>query len=1267
MPTAPARFLYLVQWLYDRRLITGVLATRLRAKITQFKQEHDRDAKARQKKVIDDWGTLMEGYRILKLHSNTAQNVPASTKNEIKTILVTAIEAERQAKEEAEEIANIHIVATIYDDAFDMPTYRYTLQGARTLRGLYSVLERERARLATAHGVQQMQMIVRYMNLRTGKPKYVTIDTDHTDTFARCARWLERIKLGDMEGSGALPDDTFEIDLTYLGTRIRRAGGEGICKKVLFANVKKEAKKKNKKRSKTKKCKKIGKKKSPNKSDKENDKYCLSKCLQEYGIKTEGNPTKIDFDLNLKLRNENVLLEIYADFPDIKKEILTYTKDDDKIEINDKYYKRIKYDNLCVIAKHGDVDTPTKIIKLLNKNYHFMIIESMKDNIYLRLSTCEFCEFKNGEMSPIMKRPEIVKQAIEYAIRPHIKLDDDLYNFDFETVFNPSFNNEIRPYCVFFDVATWTNGGYKDAQCIDINKNVVPRRGLFFGADCAKLLVENMQKGQAKKAITINGFNNCHFDNWLLVNEIANADWLDDIFYNKNMILNIKFGGRHQAFDISRYTPAMSLKDACEGFKCENCKIGGFEHQVIQEAFNKDSNLNHYFHNETCKYYNETKTYFIEDKNICECEKFKTLYEYNKYDVLSTRELYEKIDKMFLDENVIIRERDVKETLQSYEESKKEYDEIIKRIKEDDKLSDDDKACEIYDADRWLEYMTEHAGETITTTVNKGCYEKLSDIKTIGATIYKQFTQSLRKNEIELPLLELEDYNKIRSGLVAGRTQCYLNNEWFETVNGRPVRKRDRFTDMTGITENSTIGTGTGKIKRIKHRDIFSDMTGNNKYAMVDVVSLYPYVMLNRNYPCGDKINITYDECNKRGLIGFYETTFNQSNLKHKILPYRDDDKCLDWTYSEDMTMFISTVDIAQLIKYGCKCEVKNGFAFSEIIDGKTLFECVLKWKNIKEEQDRLKNSGDPKFNPALRQMAKIMLNSLSGKVIEGLHCEQIKYIKSLAEFRKFDENKDVEIIQMLGEDKGLIKYKKTQDEAIKRGNRPIYLGVLIYAYARAHMYDNVISKYSIIYQDTDSAVIPLNELDTMKQSGLIGADFGKFTIEDKEFIRDDDGELISKKEFDELQKIGKRSKDKREVIKKYIIDKIITIAPKNYFMFMSDDGKDYIFKQGFKGINMLKDKLICKADLEAKFIFDKKRYKLPNDYKEHFNFYEKIFNDGCMKKTENIKQLIAILTNKDVVSRKAYILTSSIEKNKYDKDAKNAGLYQRYILKEIN
>ena len=60
--------------------------------------------------------------------------------------------------------------------------------------------------------------------------------------------------------------------------------------------------------------------------------------------------------------------------------------------------------------------------------------------------------------------------------------------------------------------------------------------------------------------------------------------------------------------------------------------------------------------------------------------------------------------------------------------------------------------------------------------------------------------------------------------------------------------------------------------------------------------------------------------------------------------------------------------------------------------------------------------------------------------------------------------NSDVEIVTDITSDKMLLHYKIDEKDALKKDNRPIYLGCLIYAYARSHMYNSILADYDVIY-----------------------------------------------------------------------------------------------------------------------------------------------------------------------------------------------------------
>ena len=65
------------------------------------------------------------------------------------------------------------------------------------------------------------------------------------------------------------------------------------------------------------------------------------------------------------------------------------------------------------------------------------------------------------------------------------------------------------------------------------------------------------------------------------------------------------------------------------------------------------------------------------------------------------------------------------------------------------------------------------------------------------------------------------------------------------------------------------------------------------------------------------------------------------------------------------------------------------------------MFDFLLDFMKAKNEQDTLNKVKDDAYNPALRETLKLLMNSLSGKVIEGLHTEKTVDVNSVAEYEK--------------------------------------------------------------------------------------------------------------------------------------------------------------------------------------------------------------------------------------------------------------------------
>jgi hypothetical protein len=304
----------------------------------------------------------------------------------------------------------------------------------------------------------------------------------------------------------------------------------------------------------------------------------------------------------------------------------------------------------------------------------------------------------------------------------------------------------------------------------------------------------------------------------------------------------------------------------------------------------------------------------------------------------------------------------------------------------------------------------------------------LHNIKTVGSLIFKVFEESKRTKNFKLSQLNLKEYTDLQNSKIAGRVELF---------NG---------------------------IQKVEER-----------LVSTDVCSLYPYVMSVAPvyYPCGDKV---YTDIYVEDKIGFYYCDVDQSNLRNMNLPkiYAKKTKIEnDWGHEEVLEDYlISNVMIDLLKKYGCKVVIKKGFYFTDKMKSCEMFDFLLDFMKAKNCEDSKKKEKDNTYNPALRETLKLLMNSLSGKVIEGLHTEKTRNVESVGEYINLvEKSKKVNTINAIG-NKIFVTYEMFEETLIKK-QRPIYLGVLIYDYAKSYMYENSYSKVGLdqlLYTDTDAS-----------------------------------------------------------------------------------------------------------------------------------------------------------------------------------------------------
>lgn len=287
-------------------------------------------------------------------------------------------------------------------------------------------------------------------------------------------------------------------------------------------------------------------------------------------------------------------------------------------------------------------------------------------------------------------------------------------------------------------------------------------------------------------------------------------------------------------------------------------------------------------------------------------------------------------------------------------------------------------------------------------------------------------------------------------------------------------------------------------------------------YCMVDVKSLYPFVMLIKDFP-EPMISLFshIDECPK-GMLrnGMYimMVRYRRTEDKVPVLPKRMKDRRLDWypPVNEWISEVTTSTSVQLMLQYGFEVEYGGGMIVYFHKKSKVFKEFIETFKRVKEDEDRKRKEGRS-YNKAKREMGKLALNSLSGKVAQKNYEEQrcivrskedyLGWLKSidsgdgLAEILKSIKDSGYRIEQ-LDDRTAVIEWKKE----IKLGSSNIkapWLASFIYSYARWWMYIAMVGVMreggKVMYMDTDSMLIPERVLGTIK----VGEDFGDFEVEE--------------------------------------------------------------------------------------------------------------------------------------------------------------------------
>lgn len=278
-----------------------------------------------------------------------------------------------------------------------------------------------------------------------------------------------------------------------------------------------------------------------------------------------------------------------------------------------------------------------------------------------------------------------------------------------------------------------------------------------------------------------------------------------------------------------------------------------------------------------------------------------------------------------------------------------------------------------------------------------------------------------------------------------------------------------------------------GRVQNFKK----SGHTIRGKLRMIDVASLYPTVMYGKNahlmppalkYGRFPKGAPTATDVYMPGKIGFYNVRVKRQPARN-VLPRRLDDGRLDWRYRGEFDAIASQCSIELIRQHGGEVEVGSGYYFPGE-DDKAFHTFLEPIFAAKDEEDRLAAAKDPLANASRRNIAKLLMNSLSGKTAQRNFDERVVLAtgsaKQLSEEAKMRDG-IATWIPLCGETCILVGLKPLEKVYNQRTAKPSYMAALIYEYSRAYMYELLLSKYDVQYMDTDSAVMTVEEYDRFR------------------------------------------------------------------------------------------------------------------------------------------------------------------------------------------
>lgn len=235
-----------------------------------------------------------------------------------------------------------------------------------------------------------------------------------------------------------------------------------------------------------------------------------------------------------------------------------------------------------------------------------------------------------------------------------------------------------------------------------------------------------------------------------------------------------------------------------------------------------------------------------------------------------------------------------------------------------------------------------------------------------------------------------------------------------------------------------------------------------------DIKSQYPTAMMNMQIPVGNSWWTDEERPEKFGFYHLKDVVF--FGRKFKPVALKNSSNILEWDQNEIAELFVDTF-MLDYLKKNCDLQsytVVRGLVSNRFVTGEQLFgKYVGSLYEEKALQDELKEKKDPAYNQPYREVIKLMLNSLSGKLVE----DPSRYFR----LKKIECEDDAAPRGDVGLNQ--VQFQKDGSDTAEKINYWVTAGVMVYSYSKRLLFEyiNCLPNKSddVIHIETDGIYFP--------------------------------------------------------------------------------------------------------------------------------------------------------------------------------------------------